>query len=471
MHNQDNLPELKKSTLTTKDIVFFVVAAAAPLGATVGATPVVFSAGGNSTPLIYLVAAIVLLFFAAGLATVNRYKTSAGGFADIAKIGLGKHAGNAAAGVAVIAYICMLSGLYGQFSVMLSDMIKDLFGFEMKWQYITFIALFLVAILGYRDINFSAKILGILMIFEVLILAIFDVSVFIKMGFSTFQLTNNSTSIPVNSGAIVALMFAMSCFVGFESTTIYGEEAKNPNKTIPLATYISVVIIGFFFIITTYCLNAAYIGSDVSKAATNDMVSFVFNANTQFVGEWSTSLMRVLVVTSIFAVLLSFHNALCRYLFSLGRMSFLNKRLSLIHPKFNSPYVAGIALTITLAFIISIFIISHSDPINQLYMWMVGTGTLGVILLQCLGAFAIAAYFIKINNKHGILGVTFPILSGVFLLLITLYAFINFNLLSGSDAGVSKYLPWILIISGVAGLINGFIKGKSMDIEREPRSV
>ncbi|WP_447411928.1 amino acid permease, partial [Clostridium perfringens] len=74
--------------------------------------------------------------------------------------------------------------------------------------------------------------------------------------------------------------------------------------------------------------------------------NFVYAANTQFVGQWSTSLMQILAITSVFAVLLSFHNALCRYLFALARSGFLPQQLSSVHPRFRSPYKASITLSV-----------------------------------------------------------------------------------------------------------------------------
>ena len=52
----------------------------------------------------------------------------------------------------------------------------------------------------------------------------------------------------VLSGAVgVAMMFAFTSFIGFESAALYGEETRNPKRSVPLATYISVVLIAVFY--------------------------------------------------------------------------------------------------------------------------------------------------------------------------------------------------------------------------------
>ncbi len=300
---------LKPKSLGVSDIVFFVIAAAAPLGATLGAGPVVFAMGGAGAPGIYLIASLVLLLFAIGFAAMSRHVISAGGFAELVTHGLGRAAGNAAGGIALLAYIAMLTGIYGQFAAFGADLALSMAGWHVDWRVIALLIIGLVGIFGYMDVKVSAKVLGVLMIFEILILLIFDIAVFAQTDANNFSWNGFMPSQIFTPGLGVALMFAFCCFVGFESTTIYGEEAKNPSRTVPLATYVAIAIIGIFYTLTTWCLGLAYANSDVQSVAGADMINFVFNANTKYVGALSTEIMKVLVVTSVFAVLLSFHNA------------------------------------------------------------------------------------------------------------------------------------------------------------------
>jgi amino acid transporter len=40
----------------------------------------------------------------------------------------------------------------------------------------------------------------------------------------------------------------------FEATTLYGEEARNPKRNIPIATYAALLRIGGFYSLSTWCL-------------------------------------------------------------------------------------------------------------------------------------------------------------------------------------------------------------------------
>jgi hypothetical protein len=68
-----------------------------------------------------------------------------------------------------------------------------------------------------------------------------------------------------------------------------------------------------------------------------------FTAMNTYVGNWATDLTRVLIVTSLFAALLAFHNAITRYTYALASEGALPRQLGRIHPVHKSPYIAGLA--------------------------------------------------------------------------------------------------------------------------------
>jgi len=56
-------------------------------------------------------------------------------------------------------------------------------------------------------------------------------------------------------------MFAHASFIGFEGTAIYGEEAKDPKRTVPRATYAAVIFMGVFYAVTAWLIINA-VGAD-----------------------------------------------------------------------------------------------------------------------------------------------------------------------------------------------------------------
>ena len=84
---------LSKNAVGLSHIVFFVVAAAAPLTAMVGATPAAFSLGnGSGVPGVFVLAGVMYLIFSIGYAAMSRHISNAGAFYAYIANGLGRPA-------------------------------------------------------------------------------------------------------------------------------------------------------------------------------------------------------------------------------------------------------------------------------------------------------------------------------------------------------------------------------------------
>ena len=153
-----------------------------------------------------------------------------------------------------------------------------------------------------RGAELNGRLLGLFMGAELLILAIFDLAVILKGGSPQGLSLQPFHPGTVLSGAVgVSVMFALASYVGFEATALYREEARDPERTIPKATYLAVCVITLFYALSSWAVVMAYGPARAVAAAQKDTANFWFTVNTQFVGSFSTSVMSVLLVTSIFA--------------------------------------------------------------------------------------------------------------------------------------------------------------------------
>src|SRR5690606_38871913 len=107
----------------------------------------------------------------------------------------------------------------------------------------------------------------------------------------------------LDSNIAVALLFCILAFIGFEATLLYRDEVKDPEKTIPKATYIAVAVIGMVYIISTYALITAY-GSNALSIAENKPNDMFTDGMTLYVTHTITQIAHLFVVTSILATLL-----------------------------------------------------------------------------------------------------------------------------------------------------------------------
>src|SRR5829696_9056497 len=110
--------KLHRRALGVPDLVFFIVAASAPLTAVAGGQAATYLVTGNrAVAFMFIPLGIVLSLFTVGYAAMSRYIENAGAFYAYVSKGLGRVSGIGAAFIALIAYNSMQIGIYGLFGV------------------------------------------------------------------------------------------------------------------------------------------------------------------------------------------------------------------------------------------------------------------------------------------------------------------------------------------------------------------
>jgi amino acid transporter len=253
-------------------------------------------------------------------------------------------------------------------------------------------------------------------------------------------------------GTAAVLAFAFAAFTGFESTVIYRREARDPDRTVPRATYIAVAFLGLFYAFTVWIAIQSFGDAAVVKAAGSDPANLFFTAITTFVGGWAADLMHVFIVTSVIASLLAFHNAINRYALALADEGVLPRAVARIHPKHRSPYVAGLAQTVLGAVVVLGFWAAGADPYDQLLLWVNTPGMLGLMALQLLAALAVPFFFRRITHQEGTLRtVAAPVVATLLLAVAIALVATHINLFTGA----SPLINWILLAVAPAVFVLG----------------
>ncbi|MFT2214193.1 APC family permease [Rhizobium giardinii] len=450
----DPVGKLAKDSVGVSHIVFFVVAAAAPLTAVVGASPAAFAFGnGAGVPGAFVLAGLLYLVFAVGFTAMSRHVGGAGAFYTYITQGIGKPAGVGGALMALVTYSAVQIAVYGLFGVFMAGAMAPIA--ELPWWAWSFAALVAVHFCGQRNIAFSGVILGVCMIAEIAILLLLDVAIlFAGGGPEGYGVTSFAPATVLTPGLGVALVFVVGSFIGFEATAIFGEEAENPGKTIPRATYIAVLLITIFYAFSTWTIVQFYGPAAVQATAEAGLETFYFVASDSVLGPWSSQVINVLLITSLFACVLSFHNTLNRYFFALGREGLAFKLLGRVHPKHGSPYVAGMLQTATAALVLLLFIVVGADPYTVVFSWMSALAVIGILAVQVLVSVAILMFFRKEKTSHGVWTTTVAPLIGLAGLLGALALVIaNLSLLSGSESLIVKSFPYLIALVGLLGAV------------------
>ncbi|MBT9246415.1 APC family permease (plasmid) [Gemmobacter fulvus] len=447
---------LARNSIGLAHIVFFVVAAAAPLTAVVGATPVAFAFGnGAGVPGAFVLAGLLYLIFSVGFTAMSRHVGGAGAFYTYIAQGIGRPAGVGGALLALMTYTSVQCAVYALFGVFFSGSMAAL-GLELPWFVWSLLALVLVHFAGQRNISFSGKILGFAMVVEVLILLLLNLAI-IWQGGGPEGMTASSfaPSVVFTPGLAVALVFVVGSFIGFESTAIFGEEAKDPSRTIPRATFAAVLLITGFYAFSTWAIVQFYGPSNIQAAAAAEggLESLYFVAAEQVLGGWSVALMNVLLLLSLFACVLSFHNTLNRYFFALGREGLLPHSLGHVHPMHGSPARAGVAQSLTAAALLMAFTLGGADPYAVVFSWMSGLAVLGVLAVQIMVCVAIIRYFRRTHtHSHSpLVTLVAPVLALIGLCGAFLLVAVNTKLLTGSDHVLVRAYPLLVVLVGLCG--------------------
>ncbi|MFF2274592.1 APC family permease [Agromyces sp. NPDC058126] len=446
---------LARGKLGTFDIFFFVVAAAAPLAVMAGAAPLAFRLGGIGAPGAYLFSGIVYILCAAGFTAFARYVRNAGAFYAFIGRGLGRSAGGAAALVALLSYALICAGFYGFLGFYAATTFNPMLGIELHWSVYALAGLAVVAVLGYRQIDIGARVLAVLMILEVLILAVIAVAVLATEGTANFSIEPFAPGNVFNLASGGMFVLALGAFIGFESTAIYAEEARRPERTVPRATYFAVGFLAVFYAFIAWIAVAA-LGVDglVEYSLSDVFQGLYFMLAESYLGTWASIVMGLLIVTSILAATIAFHNATSRYLFSLGRDGFLPARLGVTHSCYRSPARASLVTTIVSLMLISLTVTFGADPYLVLLLWTNGVGIVGVVALQAVCMVAVIRFFSRDRRGHGVFRVLVAPLLGVVGLLVGLVLMVtNLELLTGRNDWVNWALMLSLVVAAVVGVL------------------
>ena len=460
-------PDRKK--LSTARIVFLVVAAAAPLAAMVGNVPLALKLGnGPGLPGAFVLATVVLLCFAVGYAAMSRKVVNTGAFYTYVARGLGKPPAVAVAFVAVLSYNALAAGLVGAFGYFGAVVLDGAGIHGVPWLAVSAVGWAVTALLGYRSVDVSARFLAVLMTAEISILAVLDLGIIWHRGATALPRSVFAPS-TVFSGALgLALMFAFASFIGFESAALYGEESQDPQRSIPRATYSSVLIIGTFYTFTTWCIVGGG-GVEAARALSKgNLGTLVLDLSGAYVGPWAHDVMAVLFVTSLLASLLAIHNAASRYMFALGRERLLPTVLGRFHPRRYSPYIASLTQSGISAFVVLAFALGGLDPYLSLAASMIGLSTLGIVALQAVAAISIIVFFWRRREVDWWRTVIAPLIGAVGLFCAAWLLTAHYATLTGTGSAWVNDLPLVLVVVAVAGLGYAiWLRRSAPDIYRE----
>ncbi len=428
------------------ELVFTVVAYNGPIVVFLAFLPAAILLGnGIGTPVAILVGGAVVAMLAVGLITMAMRLDRPGGFYALITAGLGRIPGLGAGFTALTCYFVALISTYALGGIALDAAVQTVFdGPHVEWWIYALPMLVAAGVLGYFNINISAKVLTFFLACELLLVAAYDISVLVQggadgIGFDSF------TPDQISSGSVsVAFMFAIGLFGGFEATVIFRDEVRSPGRTIPRATYGVVALLAGMYALTAWCFVNAYGATAVMDVVTADLTGSAPKSVQEYMGTFAYDAATVMLFTGSFALVIAAHNITSRYLFNLSADGIFPRSLGEAHHRHVSPHRASIVLSVLTLITLVVVILAQIDQ-DILYARLAGLYSYAFLMLLVLVSLAVGSYLLR-DKVHGAAPVqaVFAFVAFAALLVGLFLATTNFTLLSGAT-GLGKTILLVVI--------------------------
>ena len=255
------------------------------------------------------------------------------------------------------------------------------------------LSLFAVAasmFVAYRDIRISARLMMAIEATSMFLIAVVIAITLYKHGLhldaSQFRLRGVSMQ-----GVRMGVMLAIFSFVGFESATTLGSEARDPLKTIPRAVIFSALLSGCFFLV---CVYGEVLGFRGSPTSLGDSAAPFHYLSEQAGISLAGKLIDIGVLVSMFAATLACVIAASRVLLLMAHKGLVHARLKGIHASSETPGFASV-LTAVFAFV-PVAVLAHRGVTGaDIYGYMGTLAVFGFLTAYTLAAIALAVHLYR----------------------------------------------------------------------------
>jgi len=287
----------------------------------------------------------------------------------------------------LLAYIATGSSVIGGFYHYGNLLLRDATGHGSS---AVFLAIFVTAIsvwIAWRDVKISARLMLWIEAVSMLLVLIVVVLVLARHGlhFDWQQLQLRGMS---GGGLRLGLVMALFSFVGFESATTLGAEARNPLKTIPRAVIQSALLAGGIFIVCAYTelLGLRGAGYDLGTSQAPMRVLAVVGGVPSL-----GLLIDIGALVSLFACTLACVTAAARVLLLMAHKSLTHRSLRATHARNETPGRAIVATGIAAVLPAAILAARGASGLD-VYGWMGSLATYGFIVAYALVSIALPRY-------------------------------------------------------------------------------
>jgi amino acid transporter len=384
--------QLRRSVLGLPQVVFQGITHIAPSINVVFTFPIIALKAGPDMPISFFLTTIVCVFIGNTVSQFSKYMPSSGGYYSFATRGLGARSGFITTWSYLIYDIIGPAGAIGFLGYLASTTLQSASGVNVPWWIFALATFAIVWTLTHFGIRLSMRTTALFGGIEMLIMLALAITFLVHPGHGS---SYSAPLLPHNSphhyqGILAGMVFSVLALSGFEAPAPLAQETKQPARFVGRAVMLSLVLIGIFYVFTSYASAIGWGTGNMAAFASNPNPYYALGHSLWGVGWW---FIFIAIINSAIGVGLACTNAASRVSYTMGQAGTLPARFGNLHPVHRTPTFA-IAVQQILG-IISILLVGLLLAPSDIFGFLGTITTLSVIVLYIMANIALTAYILR----------------------------------------------------------------------------
>ena len=384
---------LRANLLSPTETIAQSISTIAPVTTPALTIPLVFALAGNGTWLAYLFAISAVLLIAFCIAHFARHTSGPGSLYAYATSSLPPLAAGVAGWALLLAYIATGASVAGGFINYANVLLVQLTGHTANTALLAAICVLASTFIAYRDVQVSARLMLWIEAASVFAIGVVLILLLRRNGFH-IDLAQRQLEHVTPSGVRLGVVLALFSFVGFESATSLGDEARNPLRTIPRAVVQSALFAGLFFILCAYLeiYGMAQAHQDLGTSS----APFHALASLTGIGPFGL-LIDIGALVSMFACTLGCITAAARVLLHMAQDGIAHSSLGTTHRKNATPHLAVMVIGLIMLVLVAVLAARGVSGLD-IYGWLGSLAVYGFLTTYGLACIALPFFLRRVHS-------------------------------------------------------------------------